>query len=864
MCWQGPAWPRASTFDRSGMSNPAPTDSVDSSGYTGSGNRSDSAGPRGRAMARVGLRTLLWLVAMIGPIAAAQPGNPVYVDDSPTAAQVLSELGRLVEQGNLGEAVSVLQKLLDDEARRLVPEPTDPDLYHSVRALVHEALLERGELLERYRRSEGPVAARLLRSGDIERVERSYMLTRAGLDAALALAERHLESARFEASLLMLTQLERHPDRVGDPEASARCARMLVRLTPYVDRPEVRAMARRWAEEAGIADDVNDAALAPIDPPASARVRVIGGVEPGPAFSPDGLLPRPLRSAPIAGPGLGGLSEASLLRGERLPADDPEPWVMPVLAGDLVLINSGSTIGAWDRVTLERRWQFTDDPTDPTSVLPIPRRSSRMLGAGSIDDTAGIGVGRGVVVGATAPEPTRAEQRDPQLRAFSLVNGKQLWSVQPTRLDPELIEGVLHGPPILVDDTVVFNVFTLAPLRRVVSSHLVGLDLFTGELRWMTLLGTSGVSPSQRMGRVAHASASTRGVVYRTDPLGLVTATDAHSGRPVWTHRFPGDDRTSAFEAEPWDHPAPIVTDEHVVALSPDQLSVLVLDRVSGELIGRRDASVLGWPRYLLRVDDLLVCVGDRLVSVPLSGVLDEEPVEIGLPNEKAPGRVQVAGRKLLVPTVSGVASVDPFAADAVPLEISLDYPGAPVGYDDQLVVVDGSYVHAYLPWATAERVLTERLANDPKDPDLALTYAELAYRAGVLDRIPEAADAALAAAQRLDPSPRARSARDRLFESLMAMLAADRLQNAARVRVQRLSLKQRRAIVERLGLAASSATQRVGFQMELGMLAQAEDDPVEAARAYQAILLDPELIEAEYSQSRHKRRAELAAAEAL
>ena len=111
---------------------------------------------------------ILWLAT--GPI-AAQDVLPVYVDDSPTAEEVLAQLPRLVAQENIAEAASNIQKLLDDEPARLVAHAEDADLYQSVRQRMHEALAASPALLERYRLTQEPRARRLLDEDRVAEVD---------------------------------------------------------------------------------------------------------------------------------------------------------------------------------------------------------------------------------------------------------------------------------------------------------------------------------------------------------------------------------------------------------------------------------------------------------------------------------------------------------------------------------------------------------------------------------------------------------------------------------------------------------------------------------------------------------------------
>lgn len=272
-----------------------------------------------------------------GPI-AAQNQSPVYVDDSPTAEQVLAQLPRLVAQQNLAEAAANIQRLLDEEPARLVADADDPDLYSSVRGRMHAALLASPALLERYRLTQEPRARRLLEEGQAEQVERSLLLTRAGVDAALTLATDHFEHARFHAAAQTVAQLRAHPDVISDKQLAAACAELLARGAPYAEGEQVRPRAIEFARLTGTADQITPESMHPLEAPASARLRSVGLADPGPAFTPGELLARPLRSAPILAAGLA--NEAALLRGHPALRAEPRPWAMPVLTGEPVEIES--------------------------------------------------------------------------------------------------------------------------------------------------------------------------------------------------------------------------------------------------------------------------------------------------------------------------------------------------------------------------------------------------------------------------------------------------------------------------------------------------------------------------------------------
>ncbi|MEO1510583.1 MAG: hypothetical protein AAFU70_00770, partial [Planctomycetota bacterium] len=309
--------------------------------------------------------------------ASAQLSNPVYVDDSPRAAEVFGQLGGLIDRGNEAEAVRALQTLLETEGHRLVADRTDPAVYRSVRRLVHEALLTSPDLLDRYRRIAGPRATRLLGEGETEAVEREMLLTEAGFDAALTLAGERFARADFDGARLTLLQLEAHPDRLG--ARSDRAAALLAEIARFRASEEDLELARSWSVRA---PETLDA----VTPPPSALERGNAVFDPMPALADTEPLERPLRSAPFGTP-----STETVRLG-----DDSRPWILPTVAGDALLVNDGGRIECFDTATLERRWIFESDQAGETRL-----RSRRVRGRSQpVEDTMTVTASGGVAVAA--------------------------------------------------------------------------------------------------------------------------------------------------------------------------------------------------------------------------------------------------------------------------------------------------------------------------------------------------------------------------------------------------------------------------------------------------------------------------------
>ncbi len=756
----------------------------------------------------------------------AQPSNPVYVDDSPRAAEVLGQLPGLVERGSTAEAVRALQTLLETEAERLTPDPEDPQVYRGVRERAHEALLASPELLERYRLAAGPLAARLLAEGETERVEREMLLTEAGFDAALALAEARFVRADFDSARLMLLQLDAHPDRVGARAAQA--AGLLAEIARFRASDDDLRLAQSWS-------DTVPGELEPVTPPDAAMVRGYAAFDPMSALSDREPLQRPLRSTPYGA----NESEPSLM------TDAERPWILPTAAGRWLVVNDGDQAECFDTATLERRWVYA-----PAGERDPRTRGRRTRGRNQpVEDTMTATVGGGVAVFALGETFNNRRWGDGRLHAVELDTGRRLWSVGPSANDDELAGAMFHGPAVIAGDTVVVNLFTFSPLRRVHLAHIVGVDLYTGRTEWVQLVGTAGVMPSRRGLGSSPATRLHEGIAYVVSPMGVMTAVEAATGRVAWSRLVRSANEARGGDFRAWMQQAPVVDDGRLIAVEPDRERLVVLDAATGHELGARSVMDLGWPEYMVRVGELLVFVGPgsfRVTSV--RGVLDEDPAEIPRVEDPRAGRGVVSGDLLIEPTQRGVQLVDPGAGVAT--HAKLEHPGAPAVAEGQLLAVGPMQVHGYLDWDSAQHVLRARIESDPEDPTPAIALAELAFRAGDTAAIAPAGMSALDASERSGD----RAAGDRLFDALLEMLESGQLARD----------DERGAVVDVLERAARSPSQRVGVSMQRGLWHRDAGRGRDAAGSFQSILDDPGLASSQYQTRWRLERADRAATAAL
>jgi len=813
----------------------------------------------------------LALSAWTAPVARAQLDidAPVYVNDAPVAEQAVERAVELASLGNHREAAAVLRDvLLSDRGAMTAAEAGD--IYIPLRRHVHEVLLDRPELLKAYRELAGPSAAALLAEDRVEAAERDFLLTPAGFDAALRRAQRLLEEARFAGAALLLEQLDGHPDREGD--GARRAAELLTRVSRYVGRDDAgevvdaSLVARldervaRWRSEAGLAPAEAAAVERPPRP-----VTVDPFMDPGPVDL-DGISRRPLSWAPVGR----NPSPSERIRRVAAEADDARQralFMAPVLVGDLVVVNDTAAVSAWNRFTLSRRWRVEIDSWQGAG----PRGRGRF----NAEELAVVAASEGVVLALSERSGQGGGGAERVVVALDATTGKPLWRTTLWELDrPELDGAFITGRPVVSQQTVTLTAVRQVPAERLVSVLMLGLDLATGELRWLTPVASSGSQNwGMRRGRADGAAASA-GLVVFTDQIGVAGAIEAATGRFRWLRRIdePGDSFRSSV-GFPWDANVPAVRGDLAYTLTPARSWLAAVDRWTGDVAKRRRASAFGAPAYLL-------VAGDRLVGVGASGVV-AQPIDDfgetdrsirtllsfnGADNEPL-GRTIVVGDRLVSPLTTGAAVIDFAAADGDwgKLErIALERPGNLVAIDGQLLVIDDSRVQSYAAWRVARDELRAEMEARPDDPSPAVTFARLAHHAGKYEAIVPAVDAAIAAIE-ADPLATALGrARRELFVTLLNMIEpwrAGLLQSevgedeTARVdeRGRLGDAPLREALLRRLGAVAASPPERVAWLMAWGEHLDAVGRHAEAAERYQRVLADERLAAATYLVERSR-----------
>ncbi|MBM4107411.1 MAG: hypothetical protein FJ255_01115 [Phycisphaerae bacterium] len=786
------------------------------------------------------MRAAIGVLAALAVGAQARQLSPVFADDSVAARDGLIRVRELVQSNNVESACRLLQDLMEREGHRVLASPADPQLYLPVRGAIVRTLLASPELLARHRELEEPVAQRQLEEGEIEAVESVRPLTTAGFRAAMQLAQRHLDAARFDAARLMLAPLRGHPDR-SDGSLDRQAAELALRVASYLDRADAWEWARTWAQEAGVTGSSKSA-----ESPPGARMSARTPLDPSPLPDLAHLGAEPLQSVALAGPTSERLADA--VPGGWMPGDERmefAPWVLPTLFGDMVLVNDGAALAALDRYTLNPLWtvHFTrvsrDGSPEGAGDLLFNPGTLRLL-----DDAGAVAVSPAGVAVASGGLSQIGSGRVGDSRVFGVnaADGRVRWAHALPVYDAGLNETTLRGAPVIDADTVVLSLRRNASARRVASSVLVGLDLFTGATRWTRTLASTGVMAYQQQSRMAESGVAHRGVYYRSDELGAAVAVEAHGGRVRWVRTLPSAVTWMASgEIGPWSGGRPIIDGDTMVALDGARQVVLRLDLESGAILDSRGAPDLGSPRYLVRVGPLLAAIGpERVMFVPIAE-LGKGTIRPGpLVGAASKGRAVALGDRLGVPTRDGLVLIDPFAPDT-PRTVPLRAVGNLIAGEDNLLAVDHERISSYLTWERAQALLERRLAASPDDPGPAVTYAELALRAGVLDVAIQASDRALEVFATDPLGDRFAPTRRRLFDLLIAHVS-DGLDAAPGLRPGNLEMVA--CLAERAGRLADSLPQRAVHLLASGRLAEIRGAPVQAFEVYQGVLLNPALAE--------------------
>ena len=699
-------------------------------------------------MAIVGLAACCTL----GPAAAvahARQDTVPAIADSPTA-QALYDDALAQRTDNPAEAARLARRLLDEYGGKVLRVGAEADgLFVSVADETERFLVANPAVLDRFRENESRAAERMLADAGVATTASRRRLTRAGLMASLALAERALAADRPAETRAILARVAQHPDlsgreRIAYVALSAAAARRLgasalestvplEQLTRVGDlSPELLREARVALEQAKRTEpQPGDTRArsplvtgAPTQPPDSSW-REIWSVD------LDGTLFRRLFDGPVAS-----LSPRVVDR-----ARTEANWMtaVPTVVGQTIYLSEGQRVRAVDADSRDERWSRA------LGTLGIERD------VGGVGDLSAVAVDDGALVLLEGHAFSTARSGPARIWCLDPRDGAVNWTVDldghEGRSDFESLFPV--GTPILLPDSVLVTA-RKSTQRLEQVDWLISLDRRDGSVRWATTVagapGTRVVAGRRHAGLTLDDEA-----VIVSTPLGATARVRTSDGAIEWLRRVPVPLRDARLSVEPWELAVPVVAGGRVVTLSPEGDAVEALDRSTGRLLETRPigpATAWGDPRYLvgasaplggsgertplvLGVGGDIVAFDARDLSKPLWRFSDTiaslKPPRAGTDNRAGiRGRVSVAGDAVLVPGLEEFMVLD-LATGAVRARIAGQRPGNAVLVDDRIVVAGDDALRVLMAPERAESILRARLAASPDDPGAALALVELA-----------------------------------------------------------------------------------------------------------------------------------------
>lgn len=772
------------------------------------------------------------------------------VDESPTASQLA---GRMLEQqaANVGESARIAVRLLAEFGDRLVPDPDGGEgAFRSVRRAVESALAAHPDLMARYRELAEVEANEQLAAFELERVHRQALFTGAGLEATLRLAQLDVERGLGAQALGRLRRIAAHPDRVGE---SRRRAEAIEALARWVEG-DAGAMDLEPPPPLEAASDPFGAGTA--DDPPSPAWRSVWSVE-----LPDAPFRRAFRELQQTG-------RLVPRTATRIAEDGNLLVAMPSADADTIYVNEGHVVRAIDRLSRRERWRASLEDGEVGNL-------------GAVGDPTLVAVADGLAVTVAGHAIGTVRTGAGRVVALDADDGSIRWRTRLADAAGDTIGEAMdlfpYGTPVIAGDSVI--VLARRVTNRLESvDYLACLSLEDGSLRWLSRLGSSG---GIRLGGMRPFSIPLveGGRAIVSSSVGVVAAVEISDGEIAWLRRMPVPLRDTRLSVEPWEVQAPVAMGDTILAIAPDQASILGLDASTGRELARRsfEDGRIGQPRYLLAGRDrdgrdVLIAVGSDVAAIdPLDlasvrwrfseaneALLSDRP---GLVNRVGiRGRAQVAGDLLLVPGRGDVLGLD-LADGTVVDRIEIDEPANLLHHDGQLLLVGKDSMLAMMPPERARARLAERRLAEPENPEWPLASVELEFAAGDIEAALAAADEALVAVERSQDG----AERERLFAELLAIDAA--------LPPSDPRMSRSRAL---LAATALSPSQRIREALTRGDWHAANGRLGEAMEAWQSILSDPllvreplgfdgvEVLAAAASRERMRRLAEAVGAEVL
>ncbi|MGI9012700.1 MAG: PQQ-binding-like beta-propeller repeat protein [Phycisphaerales bacterium] len=718
------------------------------------------------------------LLAMVTAIAvplrasAQFDDNPVYVDDSPRAWELFQRAGDQQAE-NTGEAARLYQELLDNYADKLIPAAAnDNNRFASVRARVHAALRAAPDVLERYRQMQTPAAQRLLEDRKLSELLATRFLTAPAVEAAILESQRLVEDARFHSALALLEEVRGHPDL--DERRAAFRFFLEGLAAQHTDDTELRQVAlnslENWSTPLGRQLHADLRRLLERGP-GPAIVQGLSPLDVGPNADVASMVENPIWQMvlPNTLPSrLHGQSErggASAVQLQSARDSGTMLTVAPTAAGAAIYVNEGHTIRALDRFS-EREFWATDLGT-PASVAD--QRSRQGLG-----DLASIAVDGQSLVTITGHAGPQGRIGTARVVCIDRTTGAVRWSVDFDRLNGDAeFDGLFpHSHPLIIEGRVYITARKIGR-QALVSSYVIALDLADGQVVWTRYVASCGGLQNATL-RPFALLREFQGDLYFASGLGAVARIEPQRGEITWLVRLNLPLRP--LPSQPWEMPCAAVTERSVFLISPDETQIIELARDSGQTLQRYAAREWGSPRYLLNAGgSWIFAIGGDVVGIHLDTPLTpvwklSDSVQVRS-YDFVRGRVQVAGRTLVVPTRQEVMMIDSESGEVL-RTIETNGATVPLAIGPELFAGQVDRILAFVPVSVAEARLRQQLAESNGDPESAISLVRLSLLEPDAERSVqlalEASQLAIESVNAMPAGDARQHVRDTLFELLV------------------------------------------------------------------------------------------------
>ncbi|MDG2200924.1 MAG: PQQ-like beta-propeller repeat protein [Phycisphaerales bacterium] len=719
------------------------------------------------------ITNLLRLLCLGMTAIAAGQDNPVYIDESHGARQVL-EQADAAAASNPAESVRLLQELLASSGHQLVAtiESPNPTQFRSVREIVNQHYRSNPILLETMRRQYDEPAQRLLEAGMLQDVVQLHALTRPGLEAQLRLGRTDIELGALQQGVRRLELVLEHPDVEPASRAAALyglgvASRLLGDLPMQI---QVDADLEALPVEGAAFRD------------ALASMKVTEGafrnhtvMRTGPEASIEDLVVQSIWSVPLEHSLLNQRMDHpstinNLTRGE-LEIQSEGGWystVVPTVRDNLVFINLGEVVIAMDALTGHPVWashqqqpELRLDPTERPSGVNLIELEGRYL------------------VTATGHLYATERSGDGLLLCFDAPTGQLRWGVQVNgHRDIDQSEGLfICSPPTIHEGTVYVQARKISP-QQLVSEVLVAIDLVEGDILWSSWISSAGrLRRSMTPNTTAPLAIGSR--IFVVTATGAIAAIDSTNGDLLWLHRLPTPKATNTPSGaiRPYTHLQPVMAGGSLICITPDGTEVLAIDPETGVVLQSISATQperWNHPVYMLSSGDRIVSVGRDVRCFDVDQLetphwILETADQIASPVPV--GRVQLLEDSLIIPVRDQVLQVD-LESGRILRSLTVEHDGNPLVAGPQLLVASSTHLDAYTAFDRARGVLEERIATRPDMVSLRLDLVRLAARSNQSELLHQSTRDLLNLLPTVDEQA-SESARDQLMRYLVNAIKA-------------------------------------------------------------------------------------------